>query len=112
MLHRKLGRIKPLQIFSVKDFLKSPDIFHPLDKFSLSLANGKTVAYQQCYADVILLVMKSKFYVDSNTVLPQEQEDTLLFSLVKKYGYSSEDRNVIKDMFAKIVPNKSKLTKL
>lgn len=110
--NRKSGRIKPLQSLSAIGFLNEHNTFHPLDKFSLSLANGKTVAYHQCYADVVLLVMKNQFYMDCNMVLPQEKENTLLFSLAQKYGYSPKDRDAIKNLFDKIVPNKSKLTKL
>lgn len=109
---RRFGRVKPLRSLSAIDFLNEYDTFHLLDKFSLSLANGKTTVYHQCYADVVMLVMKNQFYALCNTVIPQEKEDTLLFSLAVKYGYSPEDKTAIKELFDKIVQKNRKTTKL
>lgn len=108
---RRLGRIKPLQSLTVREFQKEHDKFHPLDRFNLSLTKGKTTVYHQCYADVVMLLMRNMFSSRCNITLPKEQEETLLFSIAAKYGYTPEDKNAIKDIYEKVVPTNSKLKK-
>lgn len=102
------GRVKPLRSLSAVGFIREYDTFDPLDKFSLSLANGKTTVYHQCYADVMLLVVRNQFYSLCDVAMPQKREDTLLFSLAEKYGYTPEDKTAVKELFDKIVPTNSK----